>query len=45
MHHLIAHEAGHHAVAEAMRYVDHSPEPVLERLESERRAERRRLSQ
>ena len=42
MHRLIAEEAGHHAVAEMMRYVDHSPEPGLERLESERRAERRR---
>ncbi len=42
MHRLIADEAGHHAVAEMMRYVDHSPEPSLERLESERRAEARR---
>ena len=42
MHRLIAEEAGHHAVAEMMRYVDHSPEPSLERLESERRAEARR---
>jgi thymidylate synthase ThyX len=42
MHRLIAEEAGHHAVAEIMRYVDHSPEPSLERLESERRAEARR---
>jgi len=25
-----------------MRYVDHSPEPSLERLEAERRAEQRR---
>jgi thymidylate synthase ThyX len=44
MHTLIAERAGHHAVAEAMRFVDHSPEPGLERLESERRAELRRLS-
>jgi thymidylate synthase ThyX len=44
MHTLIAERAGHHAVAEAMRFVDHSAEPALERLESERRAERRRLS-
>ncbi len=44
MHRLIAEQAGHHAVAEAVRFADHSPEPSLERLESERRAERRRLS-
>jgi thymidylate synthase ThyX len=44
MHRLIADEAGHHAVAEAMRFVDHSPEPELERLDSERRAAARRLS-
>ncbi|HEY5153887.1 MAG TPA: FAD-dependent thymidylate synthase [Acidimicrobiales bacterium] len=42
MHRLIAEEAGHHAVAEMMRYVDHQPEPALERLDSERRAEARR---
>ncbi|HKX70461.1 MAG TPA: FAD-dependent thymidylate synthase [Acidimicrobiales bacterium] len=45
MHRLIADQAGHHAVAEAMRFADHSPEPSLERLDGERRAERRRLSQ
>jgi thymidylate synthase ThyX len=45
MHRLIAEQAGHHAVAEAMRFADHSPEPSLERLDAERRAERRRLSQ
>ena len=28
MHRLIAEQAGHHAVAEAMRFVDHSPEPA-----------------
>jgi thymidylate synthase ThyX len=44
MHRLIADQAGHHAVAEAMRYVDHSPEPSLERLDAERRAEARRQS-
>ena len=44
MHRLIAEQAGHHAVAEMMRYVDHSPEPGLERLDAERRAERRRLT-
>jgi thymidylate synthase ThyX len=42
MHRLIAEQAGHHAVAEAMRFVDHSPEPTLERLDAERRAEVRR---
>ena len=42
MHRLIAEQAGHRAVAEAMRYVDHSPEPSLERLDAERRAEARR---
>ena len=42
MHRLIAEQAGHQAVAEAMRYVDHSPEPSLERLDAERRAEARR---
>ena len=44
MHRLIATQAGHHAVAEAMRFVDHSPEPQLGRLDAERRAEQRRLS-
>ena len=43
MHRLIAEEAGHHAVAEMMRFVDHSPEPALERLDAERRAEARPL--
>ena len=42
MHRLVAEQAGHHAVAEMMRYVDHAPEPSLERLEAERRAEARR---
>ncbi|MGV3760346.1 MAG: FAD-dependent thymidylate synthase, partial [Actinomycetota bacterium] len=42
MHRLIAEQAGHRAVAEAMRFVDHSPEPTLERLDAERRAEARR---
>jgi thymidylate synthase ThyX len=42
MHELIANQAGHHAVAEMMRFVDHS-EPELERLDGERRAEARRL--
>jgi thymidylate synthase ThyX len=44
MHRLIAEQAGHQAVAEAMRFVDHSPEPGLERLDAERRAESRRQS-
>ena len=43
MHRLIAEEAGHRAVAEMMRFVDHSPEPPLERLSAERRAAARRL--
>jgi len=42
MHRLIAEQAGHRAVAEMMRYVDHSPEPTLERLDAERQAEARR---
>jgi hypothetical protein len=42
MHRLIAEQAGHHAVAEMMRFVDHSSEPSLERLGGERRAESRR---
>jgi thymidylate synthase ThyX len=44
MHRLIDEQAGHHAVAEMMRFVDYSPEPSLERLASERRAEARRSS-
>ena len=43
MHRLIADRAGHRAVAEAMRFVDHS-EVELERLKSERELERRRRS-
>ncbi len=41
MHRLIAEQAGHRAIAEAMIYADHS-EVELERLEAERAAERRR---
>ena len=41
MHRLIAEQAGHRAIADAMIYADHSS-VELERLESERRAERRR---
>src|SRR4051794_15402962 len=37
MHRLIETKAGHPAVAELMRFVDHSPEPSLERLDAERR--------
>ncbi len=42
MHRLIAERAGHHAVAEMMRFVDHSDEADLERLDAERRADERR---
>ena len=41
MHRLIAEQAGHRAVAEAIRFADHS-DVELERLEAERAAERRR---
>ncbi len=41
MHRAIAETAGHRAVADAMSFVDHGATD-LERLESERRAERRR---
>ena len=41
MHRLIAEQAGHHAIAAAMQFVDHSP-VELERLEAERRAARKR---
>ena len=43
MHRLIAEQAGHRAVAEMMRHVDHDTYD-LERLEAERRAEVRRLA-
>jgi hypothetical protein len=42
MHRQIAEQAGHPVVAEMMRFVDHAPEPSLERLDAERRAESRR---
>ena len=42
MHRLIAEQAGHRAIAEMMRFVDHSGEPELERLQAERQAETRR---
>jgi thymidylate synthase ThyX len=41
MHRLIADQAGHRLLAEAMRYADHS-EVELERLKAERAAERKR---
>ncbi|HEY7648038.1 MAG TPA: FAD-dependent thymidylate synthase, partial [Methylomirabilota bacterium] len=41
MHRLIDHRAGHHALAAAMSFADHS-QVALERLEAERAAERRR---
>lgn len=44
MHRLIAEQAGHKAIAEMMRFVDHSGEPELERLQAERSAEARRTS-
>ncbi len=43
MHRLIAEQAGHHAVAELMTYVDHG-DHELERLDAERRMEAKRLS-
>ena len=44
MHRLIAEQAGHRAVAELMRYVDHTDyeHGALERLDAERRADQRR---
>ena len=44
MHRLIAEQAGHRAIAEGMRFVDHSAEPSLERLDAERAAESRRTA-
>jgi thymidylate synthase ThyX len=41
MHRLIGEEAGHRAIAQAMRFVDHS-RVELERLEAERRSDARR---
>jgi len=42
MHDLIGERAGHHAVAAAMSFADHS-QVELERLKAERELERRRL--
>jgi thymidylate synthase ThyX len=41
MHHAIAETAGHHAIADAMRFADHSA-VELERLQQERRMEEKR---
>jgi hypothetical protein len=43
MHRLIADAAGHHAIAEAMTFADHSV-VELERLQAERALERRQRS-
>jgi hypothetical protein len=42
MHRAVADVAGHHAIAEAMQFADHS-EVELERLQSERALEKKRL--
>ncbi len=42
MHRLIEEEAGHRAIAEIMRFVDHSGEAELERIGAERQASERR---
>ena len=44
MHGAIANDAGHHAIADAMRFVDHGSYD-LERLDAERAAEARRAVQ
>jgi hypothetical protein len=44
MHRLIAEQAGHHAIAGAMKFADHST-VELERLNAERALERKRTSQ
>ena len=44
MHRLIGEQAGHHAIADAMRFTDHS-EVELERLSAERALERKRAVQ
>ena len=43
MHRAIAEVAGHHAIADAMQFADHS-EVELERLQSERAMEKKRMS-
>ena len=42
MHRLITEQAGHHVVAEMMKFVDHTDETDLERLQSERNAAEKR---
>ncbi len=42
MHRLIAEQAGHGLIADAMRHVDHGATDGLERLDAERASERRR---
>ncbi|MEC7809590.1 MAG: FAD-dependent thymidylate synthase [Actinomycetota bacterium] len=42
MHTLIAEKAGHFAIAEMMKFVDHSTGDELERLESEKKTDRKR---
>ena len=42
MHTQIGEVAGHKALAEAMKFVDHSAEPMLGRLEAQQRAEEKR---
>lgn len=44
MHRAIDEQAGHHAIAAMMRFVNHDTETDLERLESERRSEARRAA-
>lgn len=44
MHRLIRDQAGHHALAAMMQFVDHSDGADLERLDGERRAEARRAT-
>jgi hypothetical protein len=43
MHRLIGDVAGHHAIAEAMTFADHSA-VELERLQEERRLEKKRAA-
>jgi len=43
MHRLIAEAAGHHAIADAMKFADHSA-VELERLQSERALEKKRAA-
>ncbi len=43
MHQAIAEKAGHRAIAEAMSFVDYTPDPDLGRLEAEERTQRRTL--